>query len=275
MADRHRRKGSHVGHGLLAVLLMPAPVAASGVSGRSPPPAGSASEVARQAQNAADAAAMAADAAAGPPRGTALELRLRDLATGRPVQGAGLHLRGHPGLGRTDQAGRNTWYLDDAYATGDIEVRCPATRALTGRRISKVPFSMEGKVTVVTARIPLAECTEPPERSVAGTYAGYYQAGFENSRFVPCEGLPADAGFYGKRSGGAWVELDAGAFRQLRSRVIGARDAERGIYVVWEGVMTGPGSYGHMGVSSYRLQVTRVLDTSATLPADCPARGQR
>lgn len=234
--------------------------------------AGEAQSAADAAAAAADAAAMAGSRAAGPPRGTRLELQLRDMVTQRPVAGAGTYLDQHPGLGLTDRAGKVVWYLDDAYAKGEIQIRCPATRALSGRRIKRVPFYMEGNATVVTAGIRLAECIEPPERSTAGTYTGYYQSGFESSQFIPCQGLPEDAGFYGYHPNGAWVELDANTYQQLRKQMpAGGGVLEQGIYVTWEGVLKGPGSYGHMGVSSYHFRVTRVLDASYSAPANCAA----
>lgn len=221
----------------------------------------------------AGAAATTGDSAAaqaGPDQ--VLRISVRDRGGKGPVYHAGLNLAGSKSLQWTDRAGRHDW-SGGVPMTGEIEVRCPALRAEKGRKISTVAYAIQGPLTEVAASIDLAACTEPPESSRGGDFAGTFFPYYGHGAFIPCAGLPADAAFYGNAKA-AWVNLDAGASGQysaLREHAGISADSQKPVHVAWTGTLTGPGGYGEQGAFAYRIEVSAVASMNADFPTDCPA----
>lgn len=59
------------------------------------------------------------------------------------------------------------------------------------------------------------------------------------------------------------------AFAQWRERAFG----DGVLYVEWSGVLSGPGSYGHLGMSLYEMRVETVHDIGMSQPSDRRAPG--
>ena len=102
------------------------------------------------------------------------------------------------------------------------------------------------------------------ERSVE--LEGVYEAGFEMSSFTPCDGF-AELRHSAYGAGGtAWVDFEDG-FPDLPEGRVSYYNGYR--YESWflriQGTMTGPGSYGHLGIGRYNLTVDSVLESR---PAD-------
>lgn len=230
------------------------------------------------AESDADAAAAAAAANAPPPK-RILRLTVLDEKSRKPVAHAGVYLADRAGLGWTDIKGQSEWWNDDMAEAGEIQIRCPAVRAMAGKRIKRVPYHLTGYLTEIAATIDADSCVEPPEKSISGNFAGRFARGFEFSSFVPCQGLPADANFYAVPAVSAWVNFSKGSYKEFNAflhalppgpdRITSVQD---GVYVEWIGTLTGPGSYGHLGGNLYQFDVSRVLKVSTDVPANCAAK---
>lgn len=125
-------------------------------------------------------------------------------------------------------------------------------------------------------RVSTKGCDPRPLRRVQGMFRGYYTPGFESSEFVPCA---ADAWFipgdslrtkpHDQRS--AWARLQEGSLPRPFTWPQAPRDAYGNprYYVDWRGTVIGPGNYGHMGVSSFEIQVDSVAEIRAPQTGDC------
>lgn len=268
---------------LLSMTLLPLLLVSCSCSQSPSKPAASATRSAVPATAASSLPAIAGastgDAAAGDASSTApagpdqvLRINVRDRGGKGPVYHAGLNLAGAKSLQWTDRAGRHEW-SGGIPVSGAIEVRCPALRAETGRKIATVAYAMQGPLTEVAASIDTAACVEPPEKSTAGDFKGTFFPYFGHGAFIPCAGLPANAAFYGNVKA-AWVNLDASATGQygtLRDAAAIAADSQKPVHVEWTGTLIGPGGYGEQGAFAYRLEATAVTALSADFPQDCPA----
>jgi hypothetical protein len=93
-----------------------------------------------------------------------------------------------------------------------------------------------------------------------GLWLGYYSSGFELSAFQWC----------GDTTRTIWVEYDRGA--QARSSVVWPdhpADTVPQYFVGFKGRLVGPFSYGHFGMSQYRLTVDSVLFAQRPTGRDC------
>lgn len=122
--------------------------------------------------------------------------------------------------------------------------------------------------------VSAAGCDSRRVRHVTGTFRGHYTVGFEASAFVPCASdawvLPSDSLGDEPYLHRAWVTWPPAAARQVhwpdapRDRFGSPR-----YYVKWRGTVTGPGNYGHLGVSPFEFRVDSVLIVRPPQPADC------
>lgn len=202
-----------------------------------------------------------------------VEGQVLDARTGAPVPGAWVAARWPARHGRvlTDAAGR---FRLDLVEPGAItfDVNCPS-RTMLGPRFASVPARADtGRTTTAVVRGDRALCAEPDSGARRVTLRGVYTAGFEESRFVPCETAgPVFAALWGPvHLRHAWVAL---ARRPRGGPSWPAPDTTSGRYprwyVEWRGTLTGPGRFGHMGVASYELTVDTVTVVRAVVPPDC------
>jgi len=212
---------------------------------------------------------------AAPLPAAAIAGRVTDAATGRPLARAPVVARASGrGSLRTDSLGR---FRFERLAPGPltVSVYCPGRTllgphlldtAVTVAAVAGAPFALE------LAGDAAALCAEPDSGARRVAVRGVHVAGPESSRFVPC----ADSGEAFRRLWGP---------PHLRSAWVGFADAARGAagggrrwpegeavrggrrwYVEGGGVLEGPGTFGHGGVSPYRLRV----DSVAVLRAGPP-----
>jgi hypothetical protein len=122
--------------------------------------------------------------------------------------------------------------------------------------------------------VPATGCDPRPERHLTRTFRGYYTPGFESSAFVPC---PRDAWFLPSDSldsepymRHAWVTWPPDLLREIQWPDA-PRDSfgNRQYFVEWHGTVTGPGNYGHMGVSVFEFRVDSVRTLRAARRGDC------
>jgi hypothetical protein len=191
---------------------------------------------------------------------------VRDSASGAPIGGAKVAaLRGQPGRIVTDSAGRyNLDHLE--WPEFELELNCPS-RTLLGKRLLVRRMRLHANSSVrVDLVVNRSLCDEPPLKKVTGEFRGAYSAGFEESSFQICAdsslGLPAaHPQDIGRSLIIAWVEYTPRAQNQKSIRW--PSEAERHgtplTYVRWRGNLTGPGTYGHLGVSEYLFEVDSIV----------------
>lgn len=193
-----------------------------------------------------------------------------DSTTGRPVPRLWFRVSGASGIGGTDSLGR---YLIGYASAGEREISflCPAERRWPARRFTTrtitVTLDMD---SLIDWRLDLTGCKEPPVTSVAWEGEGFYAWGFETSMFTPCVPPPDLVGtaYQGLRAP-FWIDIaddvrmaPGAAFRQQS-------DGDIRAFVRWRGTLTGPGSYGHLGVGIYELRVEEVFEVRPSGEGRC------
>jgi hypothetical protein len=228
------------------------------------------------------AAACAAVQAASPGTPGVIVGTLRDAATGRPLTtgSACVWLTASPsdppmrcaladstGTFRVDslQPGQYTLRLQCASMTILPSILDTATVEITGA----TPVRRDVSVSTAT-------CDKRSRREITGTFRGHYSAGFEESIFTPCPSdrwfIPSDSvGTRFVREGRAWVnwrkpdETRSVAWPQVERSQYGSSR----YYVRWNATVTGPGHYGHFGISPFLMQVDSILEVRAPGANDC------
>ena len=117
-------------------------------------------------------------------------------------------------------------------------------------------------------------CDTRPVRHLRGVFRGHYTGGFEESKFVPC---PQDAWFlpgdsldvYRYDARMAWAEIPGATSINWPEKVPHNSWGSALFYVRWRGAVTGPGRYGHMGVSAFEFRVDSILEIRAPRRNDC------
>ena len=200
---------------------------------------------------------------------------VRDSATASPLVGAKVAaLRGQYGRVETDAAGR--YSLDRLeWPEVELELNCPS-RTLLGKRLLTRTIRLQANSSVqVDLVVDRTLCDEPPFKKVTGEFRGAYSAGFEESSFQICAdstlGLPpAHPQDIGRSSITAWVEYTPRAQNQTVKWPTRDKLADNPlVYVRWQGTLSGPGTYGHMGVSKYLFQVDTIVHVSPWSGGGC------
>ncbi|NUO61952.1 MAG: carboxypeptidase regulatory-like domain-containing protein [Gemmatimonadaceae bacterium] len=206
---------------------------------------------------------------------------ITDSATGKPVVGALVAAACDRCYGRhpTDSAGRyRLTGLPEGRVT--IEAHCPSATGLGGEITTTRVVIAAGRESTLDIRVPPGTCAEPAYVERRGIFRGYYTPGFEASGFIPCAdstlGITAPL-LPGKRLFGtrAWADFAPEVGRQ---HIDWPNDAPKDDYgnetyfVVWRGVLKGPGQYGHMGVAAFSMVVDSVVSVGVRKPADCRVR---
>ena len=114
-------------------------------------------------------------------------------------------------------------------------------------------------------------CANVPVDTVRVRTRGVLSSGFEDGFFRPCKRFDQiELGGYRDFSGWAYMGF-AKSFTQPRGgwpKVKPERGYTR-IFLNVEGDLIGPGSYGHLGVATYELVVTRVVSAQAASKSSC------
>lgn len=202
--------------------------------------------------------------------GIPLNVLVRDRRTGRPVADVGVE------DGRTDASGRYQGRRPFSEPGETIQAWCPSRIGpVRTRSIGEAALVVRDGHADATIDVDTSVCVEPALRRERRRFNGIYSWGFEYSAFAPCEGMPEEAAYYADARF-YWATLPDGIGAAvgdaMRQGDITGRDGRR-VYVEWLGTSTGPGAYGHMGASRYRLDVEALYLVSATIPTHCHPRG--
>jgi len=181
-------------------------------------------------------------------------------------------VRAAPRCGQLDSVGL---YRIDSIVPGQrlVSVQCATAAGLGTEQLTfdrfVVPDSEIRRDWVVSTR----KCDTRPVRRVAGVFRGHYTQGFEASVFIPCPSngwfLPSDSLGKDLYQRSAWVVGPAKPSPGQRPSVPRDPFGNLRYYVEWGAVITGPGHYGHMGVSPFELRVDSVLLVRAPQSDDC------
>lgn len=203
----------------------------------------------------------------------AVRIRVIDNASGRPVADANISDLGY--LSRS--TGDDGVYTGIALVEpqGSFSIYCRAAKPFVAGDILATPHYsvIDGRIDM-TIDVDATRCGTPPSKRRA-RFAGMYAPEFESSLFFPCDGLPKATENPPDTSHGVWADVpkavaDELTWARTRESIIGEGD---GFYVEWTGTLTGPGSYGHMGMSLYEFRAETVHDTSDKRPVSCKAPG--
>jgi hypothetical protein len=196
---------------------------------------------------------------------------LRDARTARPVARAWIRVDERGGIGGTDSLGR-FWLWGFAPGKRKIIVYCPLRRQWLGKVATTVniqaPPAMKDTMDIL---VDMQQCADVPVDTVRVRTRGVWSTGFEDGFFTPCK--PFD-------------QIKLGGYRDF-SRMAYLGFAESGIappggwpnvkpdegyyrtFLDVEGDLIGPGSYGHLGLATYLLKVTRVVSAKAASKTGC------
>lgn len=199
-----------------------------------------------------------------------------DSASGRPLVHATWYMAGKVGIGWTDGSGR---YLAFDAPVGDVDfvVNCPVSRGLLGKTL----FTRRLRIgpatdTTVNFRVDASHCRDLPVTTRHVELTGLYTSGFETSMLELCEPLvQPDSSAY-RPAGVVWVDY-ADSVRNLPAAKWPPPDEGGYVraFVRVGGDLTGPGAYGHLGVGSYQLKVTDVIEVRAPSDRDCGGKTMR
>ncbi len=209
-----------------------------------------------------------------PADSTLAGIRVTDRASGRPLAGAGIRTYGATGW--TNASGIYRFRQRRPPTRMSFTVYCPARFLMSGRRLDSLVLALP-TTEPVAVRVDASNCTEPRPDTVVGEFAGHFEAGFEESEFLPCASGPEPGHTaYGPTPFRAWLESSRSIswerFRGVKAGPwLGADGQEQMMshYVRLRGRLIGPGSYGHMGVSPFLFLLDEVLEVRTPRPDDC------
>lgn len=197
-----------------------------------------------------------------------VRVQVLDSAASRPIVSAGVQATGWTGLAWTDSVGRFT--MTGVPLTTELRIRCPTTRRLAGRVVRRQALVVRVLDTTVVIRLGESECIDPPIQSTVGEFRGHYTSGFESSDFRPCGGLPAAAKVFDDTWGAAWVRYSPQFdWRRVKWPKVADTTSYPMFYLRWHGTLTGPGSYGHLGLATYEFVVDSIVEIRLPSADDC------
>jgi hypothetical protein len=208
-----------------------------------------------------------------------ISVSVTDSTSGAAVVGARVAIGCQGCYGRypTDSTGHYRFKQVPA-GTFRIEFHCPSRTLLGAQILERMVAVSPGEESLINVRVPEGRCSEPPYSERSGVFRGYWTPGFESSAFVPCADsvlrVPAPL-LPGKHlfAPSAWADfaLSVKWPREMGGLANAPKDeyGNSTYFVVWRGVLKGPGQYGHMGVSDFSMVVDSVLAVSFRGPANC------
>ncbi|MBL8263700.1 MAG: hypothetical protein JNM58_14875 [Xanthomonadaceae bacterium] len=216
---------------------------------------------------------------APPPQHT-LRLTVRDAKTHQPVEGVVMDVVDARDRTRTRSDASGVALIDSRGlpSVGEVAIHCPGIEQgpMLPRRVPAPlqPYRLKAGRADLLVHVDLARCETPEVVSRKVRMRGMYVRGLESSQFHPCDGLPPESADFEFGPHSAWTEFtpeaeDDMAFAEWRERAFG----DGVLYAEWSGVLSGPGSYGHWGMSLYEMRVETVHDTGMSQPSDCRAPG--
>lgn len=215
-----------------------------------------------------------------PPPEHTLRLTVRDAKTHQSVEGVVMDVvdsRDRPRT-RSDASGIALIDSRGLPPAGEIAIYCPghgqSLRWPVRSPAPDVSYQLKRGRGDLLVHVDLARCEIPEIVSRKVRMRGMYVRGLESSQFHPCDGLPHESAEFEFGPHSAWTEFTAEAeddvaFTEWIERAFG----DGVFYAEWTGVLSGPGSYGHWGMSLYEMRVETIHDTGMSQPSDCRAPG--
>ncbi|GAB4579990.1 MAG: hypothetical protein Fur0022_27290 [Anaerolineales bacterium] len=135
------------------------------------------------------------------------------------------------------------------------------------------PLFSFSPLLLLTLAALTCQTLSPTPGPTTGEFEGYYSSGFEVSAFVPCDGGEPAPGFVP----GYWLNGTSDFYDQYDALVESSdHDPITGslsVYVRFNGELSPPGHYGHLGAYEREITVTELLEMSldGLCPGDTPA----
>ncbi len=197
---------------------------------------------------------------------------LRDARSARPVPRATMRV-GRRNAGVTDSVGR---FRLSGVVPGktEITVYCPVRRQWPGRITTTISVQARAAAEqTIDIQIDAQRCADVPVDTVKVRTRGVWSIGFEDGFFTPCERFSQiELGGYRDWSGYAFLVFAEENIHPPRGwPEIEQKDGYQKVFIDAEGELIGPGSYGHMGVATYLLRVSRILSAEAPSKGSCSA----
>ncbi|HMG70930.1 MAG TPA: carboxypeptidase-like regulatory domain-containing protein [Gemmatimonadaceae bacterium] len=202
---------------------------------------------------------------------------LRDSRTGRPVPRAWIRVDERGGLGGSDSTGR-FWLWGFAPGKHTIIVYCPLRRQWLGKVATTVaieaPPAMKDTMDIA---VDTRGCADVPVDTVRVRTQGVLSEGFEDGFFTPCKPFnQIPLGGYRDFSGQAYLGFAQGGIEPAGGWPdVKPEDGYYKTFMDVEGNLIGPGSYGHLGIATYQLIVTRVFSAKAATKKSCDNENPR
>jgi hypothetical protein len=197
---------------------------------------------------------------------------LRDSRTGRAVPRAWIGVDERGGLGASDSTGR-FWLWGFAPGKRQIIVYCPLHRQWLGKVATTVTIqALPAMKDTMDIRIDMDRCADVPVDTVRVRTRGVLSSGFEDGFFTPCKPFnQIKLGGYRDFSGLAYLGFAKSVIEPSEGwpTVKPDNHGYTRIFLDVEGDLIGPGSYGHMGIATYELVVTRVVSAKAASKTSC------
>jgi hypothetical protein len=202
---------------------------------------------------------------------------LRDARTGRPVPRAWMRVDERGGLGGSDSTG-HFWLWGFAPGKRKIIVYCPLRRQWLGKVATtltiQTPPAMKDTMDIP---VDMRGCTDVPLDTAHVRTRGIWSVGFEDGFFTPCKP-------FNQIELGGYLDWSKQAYLGFARSVVNPPEGwpdvkpERGyqrFFLDLVGDLTGPGSYGHLGIATYHLTVTRVFSAKAATKTSCDTERPR
>jgi hypothetical protein len=197
---------------------------------------------------------------------------IRDASTGAPVPRVPIRVDERGGTGFSDSLG-HFWLWGFAPGQRKIIVQCPARRSFDGGKVAtsfniQAPPRMNDTFDI---NIDMRNCKDPEVMTVHVRTRGLWSIGFEDGFFTPCQPFTQiPLGAYRDWSHMAYLTFSSpgidppGGWPDIKPT-----NGYYKIFVVADADLIGPGSYGHLGIATYLLKVTRVVSAKAASKTAC------
>jgi hypothetical protein len=202
---------------------------------------------------------------------------LRDARTGNPVPRGWMRVDEGGGMGQSDSTG-HFWLWGFAPGKHKVIVYCPVRRQWPSKVATTVSFHAPPAMKdTMDIQVDLRGCTDVPVDTVRVRTHGVLSEGFEDGFFTPCKP-------FNQIQLGGYLDFSGLAFLGFAREKMGPPEGwphvkvENGYYKIFmdvEGDLIGPGSYGHLGLATYKLIVTRVISAKAATKTSCGTARRR